>query len=910
MKHNDVDLIHRILEGDDSAFTHLVEEYQKQVHALAWKIIGDFHVAEEITQDTFLKVYQKLDTLKNPQQFAGWLYVITSRLCYRWIRKNRKRAELLDDAEIDMLEETAYSKYVADENTKVRIDAQRKVVHKLLSKLQESERTVMVLHYFSGMTCEEISRFLGVSTSAIKSRLSRARQRLRKEEPMIREALSNFQITPNLTENIIRQIEHLKPVAPSGGNPILPWALAASSFIIVVLILGMGSRKLARYQQPYSLNLEAAMAVELIDTQIVRDIDEKPEVRTLQGNRSDKTGTDNNTGQESDQAFTAQVDYTQWGLPDGAKARIGKGWLTGNVAFSPDGRRLAVAGIIGTWIYDVRPGKVKELDLLAGHTDRVLCVSFSPDGGRIASASRDMTVRLWEVATGEHIATLEGHTGPVRSLAFSPDGDTVATGSSDYTVMLWDAYTGKHKKTLKGHSDWVSSIAYSPDGKTIATGSGDKTTRLWDAHTGEHKTTLKGHSDTVDIIALSPDGKTIATGSEKKSVWLWDIQTAKHIITLNGHTDTVKTVLYSSDGDTIATGSSDMTACLWDAKTGKQLHKTILGDQKKTLVLSIAFSPDGKTIATLKDRTVQLWDVHTGQQKDVITGHKRVGLEGIAFSPDGKMIAFGDNDLKAQVWDVNTTQPKMVFSGHTGHVRSVAFSPDGKTIATSSYDKTARIWDVNTGHTINTLTGHAKYVNAIAYSPDGKKIATGSDDKTVRLWDAKTGDHISSLTDLGNPVWDLVYAPDGNTIACALWMGCRVELWNSHSWERITKFRLRSTKFSTPATFVACSPDSRTLATLAAKKSVQLWDLNTGESIAMFKGHTDEVTSAAFSPDGTILATGSDDYTVRLWDIHNKTHLTTLQGHTLSIQSVAFSPDSSTLASLSYDGTILFWKIH
>ncbi|MDE0315227.1 MAG: RNA polymerase sigma factor [Candidatus Poribacteria bacterium] len=219
MKNSDVELIHSILAGDDSAFASLVEKHQKQVHALAWKKVGDFHIAEEITQDTFLKVYQKLSTLKNPNQFSGWLYVIATRRCLAWLRKKRMDTESLEDIDSEMIEEPTYSQYVAEEQAKVTVDEQREVVKKLLAKLKESERTVMVLHYFGDMTCEEISRFLGVSPSAIKSRLSRARQRLKKEEPMIREALSNFQISANLTENIMREVTNLQPVVPSGSNP-------------------------------------------------------------------------------------------------------------------------------------------------------------------------------------------------------------------------------------------------------------------------------------------------------------------------------------------------------------------------------------------------------------------------------------------------------------------------------------------------------------------------------------------------------------------------------------------------------------------------------------------------------------------------------------------------------------------
>ena len=238
-----------------------MKKYQKPVHALVWRKIGDFHITEEITQDTFLKAYQELATLKKPQRFASWLYVIAANNCSTWLRKKRLWTQPLEDTR---LQEAAYSEYVVAENERTEVEAQRKVVQKLLTKLQESEHTVIILHYFGEMSSSEIGVFLGVSANTVRSRLRRARQRLKKEEPMIREALENFQITPDLTQNIMREISRLKQAAPSGGKPIVPWAIAASTVAIVLLMIGFSNQYLSRFQKPYSFDATSEMTVELI----------------------------------------------------------------------------------------------------------------------------------------------------------------------------------------------------------------------------------------------------------------------------------------------------------------------------------------------------------------------------------------------------------------------------------------------------------------------------------------------------------------------------------------------------------------------------------------------------------------------------------------------------------------------
>ena len=189
MKSTDVALIQRILAGDENAFASLVRKYQKQIHTLAWEKTRDFQIAEDITQETFLQVYQKLDTLEDPTQFTRWLHQIANRRCIAWFRRNRIQTEPLEEVDISEIETEAYSRYISAEHAKTTADAERDLVETLLAKLKESDREVITLHYFEEMSSSEIGTFLGVSENTIKSRLRRARQRLKNYEFMIQEAL-------------------------------------------------------------------------------------------------------------------------------------------------------------------------------------------------------------------------------------------------------------------------------------------------------------------------------------------------------------------------------------------------------------------------------------------------------------------------------------------------------------------------------------------------------------------------------------------------------------------------------------------------------------------------------------------------------------------------------------------------
>jgi len=311
MRESDAALIQRTLDGDEGAFTTLVNKYQKWVHTLVWRKIGDFHTAEELTQDIFLKVYKKLSTLKPPDRFPGWLYVITTRHCITWLRKKQEPTTPLETMPATELEALCYAQYEAARGEEASAEHQRELVKRLLQKLPESERTVVTLYYLAEMTSEEVSAFLGVSPNTVRSRLRRARKRLEAQEHLLHDVSGVFQLPPTLTQDVMREIARIKPVSPSVSKPWLPWGLSFASTFLVILMVGMGPRALSRFQQPYSLDATSEMTIEFVEDPVLLALELKRDLRNQYG-ITGNVGKGSSTGTQTNARLlaAAQADTT------------------------------------------------------------------------------------------------------------------------------------------------------------------------------------------------------------------------------------------------------------------------------------------------------------------------------------------------------------------------------------------------------------------------------------------------------------------------------------------------------------------------------------------------------------------------------------------------------------------------
>ena len=327
MAEDNVQLIQRILAGEKEAFSILVQKYQKRIHALAWRKIGDYHIAEEITQDVFLQAYEKLSTLKNHKQFDGWIYVITNRLCINWFQRNKTPVQSIEDTPVEEIEKSFYDHYESEQRQVETTTHYRAIVKKLLEKLPESERTVLTLFYLGEMTAQEIGKFLGVSVNTIKSRIRRARNRLKaEEEHLITENLGSVQLSTDLTESIMRQIADIKPT-PTIAKPILPWAALGTAAVLVMLLLGAMHQYIAHFQKPYNFDALSEPTIEIVESPIHIDIIPKLTVQNIIGRGVTNSRSEGVGAMVSDDPLTANAQenalnssVVQWTQANGPQA--------------------------------------------------------------------------------------------------------------------------------------------------------------------------------------------------------------------------------------------------------------------------------------------------------------------------------------------------------------------------------------------------------------------------------------------------------------------------------------------------------------------------------------------------------------------------------------------------------------
>ena len=608
------------------------------------------------------------------------------------------------------------------------------------------------------------------------------------------------------------------------------------------------------------------------------------------------------------------LDYPTWHLPRGATLRLGKGAIGDSdraIAFSPDGKLLAVASGIGVWLYTVE--NPESVTLLPSGS--VNSLSFSSDGATLASGghmSGPAEVRLWDVATATNTATfgfesgvsqylvlspdgktfivptwrgqlkrLDPATGRLTpalsgivgdwdgeiSISFSPDGKTLASASRDGTVKLWDVATRTKTATLSAHQRGVNSVSFSPDGRTLASASRDGTVKLWDVATRTISAPPLDSGWQPQCVAFSPDGATLAYGTYNGSVPIWDARTGRRIDTFDRHGGTVRAIAYSPDGATLATASADGNVFLWDLATGN--FTTISGHLGR--VSALAVSADGATLASHSaayDGVVNIWNATTGGRVAALAGHGFGGILSLSFSPDGTTLASASQDRTVRVWDLVTHSAIDTFR-HTFQVGSVSFSPDGTTIATGDFEGFVHLWDAKNASKMNRLAGLNSWVTSLLFSPDGETLAAGTINGEIRLSDVVTGSTTRDLEGHSKRVLSMAFSLDETALATASYFGT-VKVWDLATGSASATFEEKA------KACVAFSPDRTMFATSAQGSLVRLYDMSTGDIIATFEGHNNTVTSVLFTPDGRFLASGSDDGAILMWDlqlIQSRSHL-------------------------------------
>lgn len=763
---------------------------------------------------------------------------------------------------------------------------------------------------------------------------------------MIRDALDNTQFTPNAMQRVGRGI-----LCAKSTKPLVPSAIAAL-IVVVLLIL-------------------------------------------------------------TNQGLANPIDYTQWGVPEGAKARIGKGTFT-DMQLSRDGTRLAIASSTGVWLYDVSTGD--EIALITENTALIGRVAFSPDGTTLATAGGDNKCHIWDVETQKLLSTFQVPDW-LHSLTFLDDGKTVVgealidkishpllggeTSVWDVPkVWMWDASSGKlldafttelpRFNPMKDARTWVMVKAFANNDRVIfAFENKDGTISVKDGRTNREIATLPKPKSEVRAFSFAPDGKVLGVATAR-NVYLWDLGTGEQVLTfpkrVANFSGNPSILVFSKDERTLAIAGLDDIE-IWNTDTHSRvatLKNTDGGLWKFVL------SADGTTLITMNHHgTVDLWSATTGKHERTLTTGYTSRFSMLAFTHDGKTIA-SSTGSKVHLWDTSTATEKLRMQlpgrieGVNKHIEpnlraavpmvrgseiaSLAFSEDNTTLAAFTVSDKVEIWDVTTGKYNNgyPLEGILRRVphgpltddlgsiptprtsviyhifaasfersgyawHTAVFSPNSEKLAVKNQNDIVEVWDVLTQRRLCTLAG-SSPNWSpaltftLAFTQDSEVLAIG--EGTDVHLSNTDTGKTFATFSTSKKKlnlidkiqeffglqrFDVPVGAVALARAGEPLIVAAsAGETIHLWDVSTRKSITL-KGHTDEICKLAFSANATFLASADIGGSIHLWLMPAGHKIATLKPYASPVKELVFSPDGKTLASTNlhsrFAGTILLWDV-
>jgi RNA polymerase sigma factor (sigma-70 family) len=945
----DTQLLERFVnQKDEAAFETIVWRYGSMVLGTCRRILHDRHDAEDAFQATFLVLFHKAAAINRRDSLSSWLF----KVAYRVALKARDRlgprpgpVELAEPAAPEASCDLVWRDL-------------RPILDEQLDRLPEKYRAPLVLHYLEGKTVERVARELGWPQGTVAGRLERARRLMRKRlvhrgitlsVAAIGAALAHGTASAKATAGLVASTLRTRTLCAAGKAETVS---ASITTLTQGVLRAMFLRKLK-----VAVTLVGAFCLLAAGGSFLAHHAQAEPERAVEVPRA-----------PAQEQVVLHKDIHGDPLPSGAIARLGTSrfrqaglagpyYNPGSVAFSRDGKTLFSAGCWSLCFWDAATGQKTggidlEKDALPQKSTLAAC-ALAPDGKIIAMTMRyEGTIRLVDAATGKEIRRLEGHgrgsgTRSVTRIDFSPDGKTLASVATDGTIRLWDVATGKETSKLAPlQGDLDPLVRFSPDGKMLVSKDGGNV-RLWDVATGKELRKLQeaggnpqggiggkpGGSAPVDV-AFSPDGKSVAVGNVG-SINLFETGTGKRtqeivlptekiVFPIGAQTIalTVSAVAFSPDGKTLAAAvdTGKMTyesrgIHLYECNTGKKTGE-LMPSNRLQMIFSLAFSPDGKTLASAgRGATIQFWDPAKG--KEIVRGGEgnEMWVEAVAFSPDGKTVASAGRDNTITLWEAGTGKFIRRIAGAAPRARpgalfnekvwSLAFSPDGKTLAAGSGDTSIYLWDPATGQQISRLDGHKHWVRSVAFSPDGKSLASGSQDKTVRLWDLGTGKSIRQFDGHSDGVRYVAFSRDGNTLASNSEHG--ILLWDPATGKPIAH-NLNKPQYD--GLSMALSPDAKTVAIGGGHGSFEthLVELATGKEIGTCP-HKDAVWCVAFSPDGRLVASAGHDHKVFLLEVVTGKVVAQVDGQQGPVFCVAFSPDGKTLASGGEDTTVLQWDV-